>query len=593
MSQLSSIWIQGILQTRSPLSIGTGLSFSDQQASHRADALSREFRSGYPNLNSTALVIRDSNGLPYIPGSVIKNAVRRSLTRLTHFDNQLCTADDLARLLGSGANQDHRGGCVMFYPALLDPDWLKKRHVNHPEASLFAGGKSPPWWDESQLSYVDVAVAINRRTGAAARHFLAFREVLPKGLSFRFCARVDHPDDGLRDTQLVLKALEAINAKWGQSAVAIGAESGNGWGLLRWIPDQNDRSQPYVVRRGWRTENKRLLPVYEPAAYEQPIWPAGAVPVNRVVCSAAVQLMFDGPFLVLDPAYRSPKKEADYRPLTASDGSALLPASGFRGVFRSALERIVHTINGQLSGDPLRMADWVPAPPELREEEADDMDALTAETENLADGESDAADDGQHENSPPPPTNMLHQLLGSSEHRSGLYCTDFVGRPADAQTRHPLEMVAIDRLTGGASAGAKFKFEVFERPTLTGDVRVEIEDSRAGIAALGLLAMGIRDLCQGDLAFGYGTYKGFGSCTAQITACTVHGLDHSSFLAKELSVDDGQPLTDEAVNEQIESFLHMPDTSATMDALDSLLDKALATARGLLRPLISGEEVTA
>ncbi len=591
MNQLSTVLVQGILTTRSPLSIGSGLSYRDQQVLLGANARKVCFRDGDEKLNATMLVQRDVHGLPFVPGSVVKNAVRRALTRLAH--KKYCTQDDVDRILGSEPDDAHCGGCVMFYAAMLDDEWLRKRHVAHPEAALFDGPHRPAWWDESQLSYVDVSVAINRRTGSAARHFLAFREVLPPGLPFRFSARIDHPDNDLTDTKLLLLAMEALNANWNHSPVSIGAETSNGWGLLNWKTDKDSHGHvPSVFRRGYRFDGSALQPFAETVAVDRPVWPVVATPVRRLICSLKLKLIFDGPFLVIDPAWKSPAGEPDYRPQMTSNGGALLPASSFRGVFRSALERIIHTMNDGMSADPMNMDAWTPIPLDLQDilayRDPDTEDDFEAESDSAIDDESLADftfDDEPLPDSESPPANMLHQLLGSTSHRSGLYCTDFTGLPDDTETRlRKLEMVAIDRLAGGASSGAKFTFTVFERPTLNGSVRVEIEDSKAGLAAMGVIAMGLRDLCEGDLSFGCGIYKGFGSCIGKIEECEVTGLSNSWLQTELARTIRDQTLEDDTVNKQVQEYLSDPDNQASAAFLNHLLDKALFTVREFLKP---------
>ncbi|SER16298.1 CRISPR-associated protein [Nitrosomonas sp. Nm51] len=86
-------------------------------------------------------------------------------------------------------------------------------------------------------------------------------------------------------------------------------------------------------------------------------------------------------------------------------------------------------------------------------------------------------------------------------------------------TRH--EMVAIDRFTGGGKEGAKFNVDYIECPTLTGAIYLDLHrlkqaqlknDEDALKPALGLISLLLRDLAEGDIAFGFGANKGYGQC---------------------------------------------------------------------------------
>lgn len=77
------------------------------------------------------------------------------------------------------------------------------------------------------------------------------------------------------------------------------------------------------------------------------------------------------------------------------------------------------------------------------------------------------------------------------------------------------EFVAIDRFTGGAKDQAKFNALALYRPVLEGCLRVHTPAlSQNGWA---LLALTLRDLKEGDITFGFGAAKGYGTCTWQTT----------------------------------------------------------------------------
>ena len=75
-------------------------------------------------------------------------------------------------------------------------------------------------------------------------------------------------------------------------------------------------------------------------------------------------------------------------------------------------------------------------------------------------------------------------------------------------------MVAIDRWTGAAAEQLKFNVVSFESCRLAGWLRLDLDDGDDGLALAGLLALALRDLCEGDVTFGYGEGKGLGACRA-------------------------------------------------------------------------------
>ncbi|MGH8615097.1 MAG: TIGR03986 family type III CRISPR-associated RAMP protein [Gammaproteobacteria bacterium] len=111
------------------------------------------------------------------------------------------------------------------------------------------------------------------------------------------------------------------------------------------------------------------------------------------------------------------------------------------------------------------------------------------------------------------------------------------------------EFVAIDRFTGGAANKKKFNAERPDSVTLHG--WIEVEPERICAWGYGLLALVLRDLKEGDIQFGLGRAKGYGSCTAKL----VEIGKLAPLLAEKISgpVDPGaeiqfRELVDKAVN---------------------------------------------
>jgi CRISPR/Cas system CSM-associated protein Csm3 (group 7 of RAMP superfamily) len=167
------------------------------------------------------------------------------------------------------------------------------------------------------------------------------------------------------------------------------------------------------------------------------------------------------------------------KPETIAPRHAWLPGSSLKGALRAQAERIWRTMTGDLS--PWPSEDDVPE--------------------------------------------VIRELFGATSHRGRLIVDDYLDREAKLVTH---EMVAIDRFTGGAAEGKKYSVEAFEAPRLEGQLTIEWSRRKAfrqvaegetppsqpiSNAALGLLALTLRDLAEGDIPLGYGTRKGYGDVT--------------------------------------------------------------------------------
>jgi hypothetical protein len=108
------------------------------------------------------------------------------------------------------------------------------------------------------------------------------------------------------------------------------------------------------------------------------------------------------------------------------------------------------------------------------------------------------------------------QLFGAPGWRSPLRISDFTLLAGDYEYITQ-EMLAVDRFTGGGKAGAKYNALGIVSPKLAGTIEVEESRLEHQPWALGLLALVLRDLKEGDLAFGWGAAgKGYGRCQADI-----------------------------------------------------------------------------
>lgn len=146
---------------------------------------------------------------------------------------------------------------------------------------------------------------------------------------------------------------------------------------------------------------------------------------------------------------------------------------------------------------------------------------------------------------------LVEALFGDAGGRTVLPCGEFAdvlpsqGLPPDVVEgkRRPLfprQFVAIDRFTGGSSEHLLFNCVAAWQPVLEGFIAINFEDlqqrcNQVSIslakgtprittsAALGLLFLTLRDLIEGDLAFGMGAAKGFGQCHGSVSGTLASG----------------------------------------------------------------------
>ncbi len=578
--------VSATLLTCSPLAIHSGLGSEDLQALGLAPA-GRNFRDASewnfePLASCDQLVVRDGAGRPYVPGSSFKGVIREFLTR-PGFDAQ---ADTIAWLLGrqcppasDAADEDEsqgEGGAGVFEDAFLAPlgaalgkskrhlhqasrDWLAavlgETPLSRLAADFAASGFSAsdafaasswravherlafvtdthhlPYWDPQQLTYVEHHVAVDRRTGAASAHKLFTAEAVPAGLPFQAQFIVDCGDAALEATRLLLRALAGFNLDPVDAPLQLGSGTNHGWGRMAclfptvrvqvWTPAGRQDVTPDVLD---------VLAELKQGLREPPTPRKARVQIR-------LQLAFDSPFLVNDPAkvcalqatardiLRSgsdeKKKPPDHVPRVAgtritephSDAAGkaakpaelrvipLLPASGFKGPVRSQLERILRTIHPGIAVAPHGELDPV-------------------------------AGDGP---------DSVRPLFGCEAQESGIWCSEFVGTQEGGVSPGKREMVAIDRFTGGASEHAKFDVLCLDRPTLDGVLAFDLPpDAAAARRVIGAGILLLRDLIEGDVAFGLGDMKGFGQCRARILALAVAGLKQLPEIAGEVEQHTG------------------------------------------------------
>jgi CRISPR-associated protein (TIGR03986 family) len=312
-------------------------------------------------------------------------------------------------------------------------------------------------------------VAIDRVTGTAMDKKLFQTRLIPVGT--RFSQRILLH----RASQAEVAALVALLQGAGQDATfTLGAHASQGLGALRLFGQPQIKVFGPAEAKNWLEqggsdswEEQAANIDNLPASEARPTTEQGPPP------SLPLQLVFSSPFLV-----KGGVKERDGHDVTVpmrQGEKVILPASSLRGRLRSQAERILRTLG-------LKVAQGHDARPWRKGKAHTDLAAL---------------------------------LFGSAGWRALIGASDCLDT-AEKSRLKTQELLAIDRFTGGGKDGAKFSIEAAECPTLAGQLHLDVHRlKQAGDAcwpALGLFTLVLRDLAEGDIAFGHGIAKGYGQC---------------------------------------------------------------------------------
>lgn len=452
--------IEGTLTTRTPLHVGSGEVVERAGVEHPDTGEKVEINA----------VAADSRGLPYLPATAVRGVVRRWLERAP------APEAVLRELFGS----TDLGGRAVFEDGFVKTG----PEPEHP----------PPHWDPESLIGVAARVAIDRRTRAASPERLFHDAFVPPGVGFRVAVNGELSEE---EAAWLLAALGAFGEPRGP---ALGSGTADGWGRLDWTPGTIRRLDAAGVGSWLRTG--------APGAGWAILSPAGDEIERRLADRAAEQrgrarlpallgctleLVFESPLLINDPSRCSkPKRKDPDRPdhhaLLDARGLPYLPASSFRGALRAQAERILRTVVGDHAACGAG-TDRPPCPPPATVEE---VAALC----------------------------RACRLFGAAGWRSPLAVTDFTAAgEREAGERLHQHFVAIDRFTGGAATRFKFDAVAYHRCVLRGEISLNpaaLNRAGCGLWALGLIALTLRDLLEGDIGFGFGAAKGYGRCRARI-----------------------------------------------------------------------------
>lgn len=474
----STRWIVcGTLKVLSPLSIRTGDEEDDWPAelSLEPNAIPPSDRVGAAPVAAIEL---DYRHRPFLPGSAIKGLLRA----IASSSLGLADLDRVTRLLGHlpqpGLARDDAsakvatGGLAVFGNAFR----------SEPSSGTPASSERPAARGRT---------ALHEGSRTAEDGQLRHDRFVAPETSFEVSILLVGACEA--DVALLLGLLRKIDGADQQSALGSGTTQGDGriaWALrsvrrfgaaevVAWLEAAHDKAWTDFA--------------IEAQVAPEPVWHSA---IESLELPLTIQI--DGHFLVSAHDQDTSGTTLTYprRPLRhhgSDEATAHLPGSSLDGAIRSQARRVFRTMSG----------DHDPWPP--------DDTILPASFEIL---------------------------FGSARRASLLAVGHFAASGLRCVTQ---DFVALDRLTGASADGKKFDLRAFESPALAGSLRLVLQrrvetalTGKAGMtaqisltpAALGLLALTLKDLACGDVSLGHATRKGYGG----VASVSFGGLDWRAFL---------------------------------------------------------------
>jgi CRISPR-associated protein (TIGR03986 family) len=509
-------------------------------------------------------------GLPCIPGTAIKGVLR------AWADLFYRSTDDQRRLNRIFGHRDTaansaESGWAEFTTAFLDES-------RAPDLSLLSA--TVPYWRADRWTGIMSHVSIDPRTGAAARNLLFFDEFVPEGVAFAVEIHASRLDS--RDIELLLAVLQH-GSQHPTHAFQFGAHGANGWGRMEWHRHTVESRTPPEIKPGGLVVGPKRL------AFKAPSIPQPGEPPPHVAFE--VTLDFLGPLLIDDKSKAKPpqtKEEREKRIASAdaaagrtadgrtnftclrrATGDTWLPASSFRGVWRSQSEFLLHSLLGAQTAAGASSEPKQPlAPSTIERLFGDTGQRSRLRIEEFSEEDFSMLDaDG---NEAPPEAIEENATEAVTRHR-------VQGGPAwrRARSQRKQDFVAIDRFTGGAADGFKFDATYADRPRLKTRVVLDLDGLEP--ADVALAAAALRDLCVGSATFGFGGSKGYGRAAGTIHLNGYGGVNSDWEVPQSLL--DGRLEQDgvEWLNFWLGGFLATPITPSPLPAVTSDIDMGPVT----------------
>ena len=531
VSEFKSRWvIRGTLTTCGPLHVGDGGELEIQKRKRPAD----KSKNGDGGEHDASTVCTDWKGRACIPGSSIKGVLRARVKAAKVWD------PTWAKLLGSDSDTadkpDAEGGKVEFSDALLpemvQPLKFAARQFAGKESHTVAAGYElsgePPYWLSGRFTGVAVSVSLDRRTRTAKEKLLYHLEYVPAGVPFEF----ELTGENLKDDEVarLLALLDTFNDKIknatgdedeNPSPVTLGGQASNTWGRVEWKPTEVCRFSIGDLEKNlpnWLAGTSEPDSGYalckplgnaELAGIEKIKSPLPA-PANLLTIN--LRLHFPGPLLVRDPqqgergnqanGVPQEQKPPDGTPVLDEYGFPVIPAKAVRGVLRARAEMILRTLKHE-----------IPEPSQVKP--VSEVGDLKEENGRMV--SADPKREKWAVNLDP-----ASKIFGASGWGAPLETGAFrfvAEKDKEGNEVKPQylwqEFVAIDRFTGGAAEKKKFNARSVVGAAFKGSLTLDLGRLKicgADGYALGILALVLRDLAEGDLTFGSKAAIGYGAC---------------------------------------------------------------------------------
>lgn len=403
-----------------------------------------------------------------------------------------CQRDGFGQLMISGTAI---AGCLRGVVA--DPNWGGTE--DDPAVSRITTYDSPLIGDTENVDILD-GVTIDRITGAAAERMLYAREVVSPGARFAFRLGLDVPpaDDDPQQAalNLVSRLVGALT-----TGITVGGSTTRGLGQVRLEDAQ-------VTWTALASRNAFLEYLSEGA--QAVTLPEVEMPRGKMV-TITIPWQQQSPLLVSVPVTSS--VHALPRHVRTKDGVKLtIPGASVKGILRQHAERIVRTLCG------------LPIPDKPLEQFQQEIPLVRELFGRAPDSKGEGAWRGSitcaDVLSSKPVANWDALIAGllDSKRESATEAANDIEKSAWLRVD---DHVAISRWTGGSDDGKLFAtlapWPVKEAGQTWEPMKLTVDLARLGPdadACLMLLAYVLRDLCDGWLAFGHGTTRGYGEVAA-------------------------------------------------------------------------------
>ena len=403
--------------------------------------------------------------LPMIPGSTIKGRLYQWLKK-NGIDRSTLEA-----IFGKGHDQETedqgRGGQAEFHDA----------QISH----KLSGEQPYPYWQEETQTYIAISTAINRHTKTALQRSLHRIEMVPPRV--RFELRIT----GVMKDKLVNVLLAALEtSRDPDKAICFGAGDADGNGRMSLYGDIEAKYMDEAAISSWLNSIPKKQKTMAMSSRACKKLTREEIKQSTVAdrqtfrqslqdLKLEVRLQFAGPFIINDPSKEdeSDRDQPGKSPLTDKNGDPILSGSSFRGALRAQAERIIRTMGGDCCDTES------PCKPVYNRNDVDELC-------------------------------LACKIFGAGGWKTTLYIHDLTCEKVDRNNKRQ-DFVAIDRFHGGGKEGAKFDASFSERPFFKGSIELSSRMRNELEWGKGLLALVLRDLIEGDITFGFGANKGYGT----------------------------------------------------------------------------------